>query len=241
MKCPGQDTRFWNGDDIFEARCPKCGEPVEFFKDDTTRACSACGHKFLNPGMDFGCAAYCPHAEQCIGNLPPELLEQRENLLKDRIAVEMKQYFRQDFKRIGHAMKVARYAEAIGKETPGVNMAVVLCAAYLHDIGIHEAERKHGSTAARFQEQEGPPIARAILEKAGAKPELVDAVCDIVGHHHHPRETETIDFKVVYDADLIVNVQETGRGASPDKEKLKKIIDNQMLTDAGKALAKKEL
>ena len=82
MKCPGQDTRYWRGDDIFEAKCPKCGAEVEFFKDDTTRPCPACGHRFLNPGMDFGCAAYCPHAAQCIGNLPPELVAQRENLLR---------------------------------------------------------------------------------------------------------------------------------------------------------------
>jgi len=119
MKCPGQDSRYWAQGAIFEARCPKCTSEVEFFKDDTTRRCKKCGHRFLNPGLDFGCASYCQYAEQCIGNLPPELLAEKEDLLKDRVAIEMKRYFKHDFKRIGHASKVARYAEKIGKEESG--------------------------------------------------------------------------------------------------------------------------
>ena len=70
MKCPGQDSRYWKPGAIFEVRCPKCGSQVEFFKDDTTRLCKKCGHRFVNPGMDFGCASYCPCAEQCLGDLP---------------------------------------------------------------------------------------------------------------------------------------------------------------------------
>ena len=175
MKCPGQDSQYWKPGAIFNVKCPECGSEVEFFKDDTTRKCSKCGHRFLNPHLDFGCASYCQYAEQCIGNLPPELLAQKEDLLKDRVAIEMKRYFKQDFKRIGHASRVARYAEQIGREE-GANLAVVLSAAYLHDIGIREAERKHQSTAAKYQEEEGPPIAREILARLGAKEGLIDEI-----------------------------------------------------------------
>ncbi|MGD2125125.1 MAG: HD domain-containing protein, partial [Desulfobacteraceae bacterium] len=192
MKCPGQDSRYWKPGAIFEAKCPECGNEVEFFKDDTSRRCKNCGHRFLNPGMDFGCASYCKYAEQCIGNLPPELIAQKENLLKDRVAIEMKRYFKNDFKRIGHASRVARYAEKLGKAERG-NLAVILTAAYLHDIGIKEAERKHQSTAAKFQEEEGPGVASEILEKLGANDELVNEVSDIIGHHHHPRSEETVN------------------------------------------------
>lgn len=240
MKCPGQDTRYWKPEAVFDAKCPKCGHAVEFFKDDTTRKCGACGHRFLNPGMDFGCAAYCPYAEQCIGNLPPELMAQKENLLKDRVAVEMKKYFKRDFKRIGHATKVARYAERIGKSEGG-NMAVILASAYLHDIGIHEAERKYNSTAARYQEEEGPPIARDILTRLGARSELTDEVCDIVGHHHHPREEETINFKVLYDSDLIVNLEENHTEKPMDADQLEKIIRKSFLTESGAKEARKVL
>ena len=240
MKCPGQDSRYWKPEAIFDAKCPECGNAVEFFKDDTMRRCKNCGHKFLNPNMDFGCAAYCKYADQCIGNLPPELIAQKENLLKDRVAIEMKKYFRQDFKRIGHATRVARYAEQIGKEEQG-KLAIILPSAYLHDIGIKEAERKYQSTAAKYQEKEGPPIAREILENLDADEALIEEVCDIVGHHHHPRKEETVNFKCLYDADLITNLEERQKTNPLDTEKMKDIVEKSFLTHAGRVLAEETL
>ncbi len=240
MKCPGQDSRYWKPGAIFEVQCPKCGQGVEFFKDDTARRCPKCGHRFVNPEMDFGCASYCQYAEQCLSDLPPELLAARDDLLKDRVALEMKHYFGQDFKRIGHAANVARYAEQIVKGEQG-NPAVVLCAAYLHDIGIHEAERKHNSTAAQYHEKEGPFIAREILTKLGAKQEIVDEVCDMIGHHHRPRDEETLSFKVLYDADLIVNLEEGYKGKEIAKDRIAGIIDKTFLTETGKRVAREAL
>ena len=240
MKCPGQDTRYWKPGAIFEATCPKCGDDVEFFKDDTTRRCKKCGHRFANPEMDFGCASYCKYAEQCIGNLPAEVISKKEDFLKDRVAIEMKHYFGQDFKRIGHAANVARYAEQIVKDEKG-DPAVVLCAAYLHDIGMHEAERKHNSGAAQYHEDEGVPVAREILTRLGAREELVDEVCDIIGHHHRPKDGETVNFKIVYDADLIVNLEEQHREREVKEERLGEIIEKRMLTEVGKRLARRTL
>jgi HD superfamily phosphodiesterase len=240
MKCPGQDSRYWKPGAIFEAKCPECGSEVEFFKDDTTRKCKKCGHRFLNPDLDFGCASYCQYAEQCIGNLPPELIAQKEDLLKDRVAIEMKRYFKGDFKRIGHASRVARYAEKIGKSEQG-NLAVILTAAYLHDIGIKEAERKHNSTAARYQEEEGPPIAREILQRLGATEGLVDEVCEIIGRHHHPRDQEDVNFKSLYDADLIANLEDRKKEDGGNQDNLPKIIEKSFLTKSGKRLAREVL
>jgi len=240
MKCPGQDTQYWSPGSIFEVKCPKCGADVEFFKDDTARKCRKCGHKFLNPNMNFGCASYCKYAEQCIGNLSPEVMAQREDLLKDRVAIEMKRYFRQDFKRIGHAGRVARYAEMLGRELEG-NPAVILSAAYLHDIGIKESERKYNSSAAGYQEAEGPPVAREMLKRLGARQELIEEVCDIIAHHHHPRDQETVNFMALYDADLITNIEENQKEQPVAADKLKGMIEKSFLTGPGKKLALKVL
>jgi HD superfamily phosphodiesterase len=240
MKCPGQDTLYWKPGAIYEVPCPQCGAKVEFFKDDTARKCPKCQHRFVNPNMDFGCAAYCQYAEQCIGTLPEEFLEQKEDLLKDRVAIEMKRYFKSDFKRIGHATRVARHAERINR-TEGGNPAVVLCAAYLHDIGIVLAKKKYNSSAARYQEQEGPAVAREILERLGAKAPLVDEVCDIVGHHHHPRGEETLNFKVLYDADLIANLEDARKENGIASEKIESMIAKKFFTAAGREEARKTI
>lgn len=240
MKCPGQDSRYWKPGAIFEVKCPKCGNELEFFKDDTTRLCKKCGHRFVNPEMDFGCASYCPYAEHCVGDLPPELLAERNDLLKDRVAIEIKRYFGHDFKRIGHAANVARYAEQIVKEEKG-DPAVVLCAAYLHDICIPEAERKYNSTAARYHQKEGLPIAREILAKLGAREQVIDEVCDIIGQTYDPRDKETLNFRIFYDADLIVNLEEGQKDKKREREMLLEIIEKTFLTDTGKRLARETL
>jgi len=54
MKCPGQDTQYWQPGAIFEVDCPKCGRSVEFFKDDTSRKCEKCGHVFFLDPTAYG-------------------------------------------------------------------------------------------------------------------------------------------------------------------------------------------
>ena len=240
MQCPGQDSRYWQGEDVFETKCPKCGHSVEFFKDDSQQKCRSCGHRILNPKIDFGCASYCPYADQCLGSMPPELLAKRDDLFKDKLAIAMRKYFGQDHLRIKHAEAVATYAEEIGKLEKG-NMAVIMAAGYLHDIGIREAERKFNSSAPKYQHSEGPPVARELLTTLKAEAELIDEVCDIISHHHQPRDEETVNFKVLYDADLIVNLNEKYKESPPTGEKLETVLNKSFLTDSGRRTAKKNL
>lgn len=130
MKCPGQDTRYWKADAIFEVRCPNCGTLVEFFKDDTSRPCPGCGRRLPNPRLDFGCAAYCPYAEQCLGSLPPELREKQHLVFKDRLRAEVLARFQEDAALVERLLKRERFAEIIALEEGG-RLAVVLAASYL--------------------------------------------------------------------------------------------------------------
>ena len=134
-------------------------------------------------------------------------------------------------------MKVVRYAERIVKKEKG-DPAVVLAAAYLHDIGIKEAERQYNSADSLNQEKEGPPIAREILEKLGANEELINEVCDIVGHHHSPGEDETANFKAVYDADIIANIEDNRKEGDIGAEKIEGIIEKSFLTNTGRTVAR---
>ena len=181
MQCPGQDSRYWTGSAVFETACEKCGAPLEFFKDDSTRVCKSCGHRMLNPKIDFGCASYCPYASQCLGELPPELLKKKQEELVDQVALAMKEQYGQDFKRIGHAGRVARRAGELAENRQGVNPAVVKIAAYLHDLYQAEAPDQ----AAREQ-----PL-RDLLAALAANPGLTDEVCAAVAHLYAPLAQES--------------------------------------------------
>lgn len=239
MRCPGQDMRFWRPEDIFDTQCPTCGRRVEFFKDEARRKCR-CGQEIINPKLDFGCAQWCPYGEQCAGVVPEEVKEkqkaEQKDLLRERIALEMKKYFGTDFKRVHHAVKVAKYAEQILRMEGG-NPLVVTGAAYLHDIGIHEAERKYGNPSGHYQEVEGPAIAKEILEKLNVQKKLIDEICDIIGHHHSPKEEETLNFQILYEADSLVNIEE--EGIFRDRKKVEELIGKVFRTVTGKQLAEK--
>jgi len=132
MKCPAQDTKYWKHGAIFDAKCPKCTTSVEFFKDDTSRKCSQCGHQFVNPQMDFGCAAYCPHAEQCLGALEPEISSVRDSLMKNKISILAKKTLGSDFAKISAMLRRMRYAQTVGVSL-GVSMASLIMAAIVYD------------------------------------------------------------------------------------------------------------
>ena len=202
VRCPGQDQRFWKPDDIFEVNCSQCGKPIEFFKDEPKLKCKNCGHKVVNPKIDIGCAEWCQYAEQCIGVAVENL-----SIIRDKLIDEMKMIFGQDQKRIDHALDVLDYAERI-QAVEGGDPLVVKTAAILHDIGIHQAECKYGSSAGKFQEIEGPIIARGIFAKYDLGKETVEHICKIIANHHSAKNIDTVEFRCVWDADWLVNIQE---------------------------------
>lgn len=240
MKCPGQDTQYWNDDAIFETQCPECGHPMEFFKDDATRRCAGCKKKIVNPRMDFGCAAYCKFAEQCLGTLPEEFVAKRDDLFKDRVAVEMKKYLGTDFKRIGHAAKVANFAEKIGKQEKA-DLPVILCAAYLYNIGAKNAQEKYGSCEPEDIQKESPAVARELMEKLGAKEELIHQVIELVGCHDHSSGDDSLNQKVLHDADMLTHMAACEKKNSIDEEEFCIKLDRLFLTSAGNRLARQVL
>jgi hypothetical protein len=62
----------------------------------------------------------------------------------------------------------------------------------------------------------------------------VDEVCDIVGHHHHPGPDESLNFKVVFDADLIANLEDKIKERPMETKRLTEIIEKNFLTAGGK-------
>jgi len=155
--------------------------------------------------------------------------------IKADLAAAMETYFGQDIKRITHARKVTEYAEKLLKPEGG-DYSIVIAAGLLHDIGIHEAERKYNSTAGKYQEKEGPPIARELLSRLDFPPKQIEEICQIIGHHHSPGVVNTTNFRILYDADWLVNLKD--EYPTEDWSRLSAAIEKLFLTDSGKVLAK---
>jgi len=154
---------------------------------------------------------------------------------KTAVMREMEAYFGTDLRRIGHARKVTGYAERL-LESEGGDRTVIIAAAVLHDIGIPLAEQKYGSALGKYQEVEGPPVARDILTRLGFPAGQIDEVCQIIAHHHSPGKITTLNFGILYDADWLVNLKD--EYDIRDRVKLETIIGRVFLTASGKRLAR---
>jgi len=232
-KCPGQDQRYWKPEDIFEANCPNCSAAIEFWKDEPKRKCPECAQPVWNPKIDLGCANWCKHADQCLGDL---MRNKDAEILSDKLIEDMKHIFGPDQKRIDHALEVLSYAEQIQHEEGG-DLKIIKSAAILHDIGIHQAEKKHGSSAGKYQQIEGPPIATEILNKYGLEQEIIEKVCLIIANHHSAKDArinDTIEFKIIWDADWLVNIADEYPNVKI--EKLSQIVEKVFKTAKGRQL-----
>lgn len=147
----------------------------------------------------------------------------------------MEEYFGADGRRIAHALQVTGFARQLLAHEPG-ERELVLATALLHDIGIPEAEKKYGSAAGNLQEAEGPPVARAILTRLGYDERFIAEVCAIIASHHSPGEVETDNFRIIWDADWLVNLgDECDLGDTAQTEKL---IEKIFMTGFGKRAAR---
>lgn len=144
---------------------------------------------------------------------------------------KMANYFGNDTKRINHALKVYGFAAMIaGREKLSQAEAdTVRIAAILHDIGIHEAERKYGSSSGVYQEMEGPSIAWEILYEFNLDNDMLGRILYLIGNHHSYTEIDGTDFQVLVEADFLVNIYEDGI----KKEAITKIKENIFKTKTG--------
>ncbi len=158
-------------------------------------------------------------------------------MIIDDAVDSMKRYFADESRYINHTIKVLSYAEQILKgeaiKDDFIKEVTVLSSIY-HDIGIPESEKKYSSSAAEYQEMEGPPIARKLMERLGIRPDIGERVLYIVGNHHTKERIDGIDFQILWEADFLVNIEE--KNIIIDKEFLSETIRENFSTNTGNRL-----
>jgi HD superfamily phosphodiesterase len=156
-----------------------------------------------------------------------------------QIIDKMIAYNGHDTRRINHALKVYALAKCIiESETDDKDMILITeAAAVLHDIGIHECERKYNSASGKYQEIEGPPIAEKMLADMQMDPNIIERVLYLIAHHHTYSNIDGLDYQALVEADFIVNLEEEKSGEGAILAALKNIFK----TDTGIKILKSML
>lgn len=134
-------------------------------------------------------------------------------MITEDLIIKMTEFNDGDPKRIQHLIKVFEFAHIIGvKEGLDEKALKILdMASIMHDIGIRPSEQKYGKCNGKLQEQEGPAYAREMLsEFSGVSAEEVERVCYLIAHHHTYENVEGLDYRILLEADFLVNAMEDG-------------------------------
>lgn len=139
---------------------------------------------------------------------------------------EMITYYTGDPKRIQHFLKVYEFARLIGESEhlDTQTQHILETAAIVHDIGIKNAEIKFGNCNGKLQEQEGPAPARELLASLEYAPDVIDRVCYLVAHHHTYQNVNGSDYRILLEADFLVNLYEDGLDSTAVSNALKNIF-----------------
>ena len=136
--------------------------------------------------------------------------------------------------RIHHLIKVHGFARQIGL-SEGLDeqtQFILEAAAIAHDIGIKPSMELTGACPGPLQEKLGPPVAEKMLTSLGFPPAVTERVCFLIGHHHTYEGVEGIDWRILLEADYLVNMIE---GKHPDAA-IDQARDTFFQTEEGKRL-----
>lgn len=211
MKCPGQDRGFWQGQPVVEVPCPVCGWSVEVFRDEAKGRCTHCGHRFPNPGGNFGCAQWCPMARECLGFVPERAqpASQSEGAVAARLISRLESEFSGQPDRLRRTLRAFRHAREILARTGG-NPQVVLVATLLASASGSLVE---GDAAAVPGDRFGGQWTNWLAELCLA-PAATEQVRAIVEALHAKNHLDCPEYRIVHAAWMRVDWPEDGQPES---------------------------
>ena len=148
------------------------------------------------------------------------------------VAAKMLAFSEGNLHDINHLLKVYAYAHLIGdaEGLPEETARVLEAAALVHDIACPLCREKYGNTNGKYQELEGGPLARTLLQGTGLSDAEIERVTFLVAHHHSPQSVDGPDYQILLEADYLVNADEGGYS----KENVRHTLDSLFRTETGK-------
>lgn len=150
------------------------------------------------------------------------------------ITQKMITYFHGNRHDINHFLKVLAFARTIG-ESEGLDretQTILEATAIVHDIACPLCREKYGNTDRKFQEQEGPALARDLLADSGLPQAAVDRIAWLVGHHHTLSPIGGVDHQILLEADYLVNADELRYS----RENVENTLERVFRTNTGRRL-----
>lgn len=112
---------------------------------------------------------------------------------------------------INHFLKVWGFARTIGQgeHLSDETQKTLEIAAIVHDIACPLCRMKYGNTAGFHQEAESEALLRNFFDGTDVEEERLERIIYLVTHHHTYTDVRGLDYRILLEADFLVNADES--------------------------------
>lgn len=131
--------------------------------------------------------------------------------MKDKIIQKMIDFYDGNTHDVAHFMKVYAYAETIGlaERLDAKTQQTLEYAAIVHDIACPICRKKYGNTNGKHQEEESEPLLREFFKEFSLDEDMQERIIYLVCHHHTYTDVVGMDYRILLEADFLVNADES--------------------------------
>ncbi|MGO5543621.1 HD domain-containing protein [Blautia sp. HCP3S3_H10_1] len=135
---------------------------------------------------------------------------------------------------IAHFLKVYTYARMIGEmeNLPENEQKTLEVAAVIHDIACPVCRIKYGNTNGSNQEKESPRLVEDFLKDTDLDEQMKERINYLVSHHHTYTNVDGMDYRILLEADFLVNTDESQMSQNAIETAREKVFE----TETGRRL-----
>ncbi|MEI7899348.1 MAG: hypothetical protein WCK89_03790 [bacterium] len=198
-RCPG--SLAFAQPKIELVRCPHCGDDVEVWTDEAEGKCANCGRAICRTTTQ-SCVDWCKYARECLGEEGHKKYQDMKSRLRKETLLKAADAHMADEHQRALARARVGFAEQILRREAAADPNVVIAAAALFAVSRPGSAGGDACTrAAATQEEEPPSAADEILHELGYPEGFVKEVDGILRHQREPGASDSINFRVVREAE----------------------------------------
>lgn len=189
-RCPG--SMSFTQPKIELVRCPHCGDTAEVWSDEADGKCVKCGHTVCRTTSQ-SCIDWCKYAKECLGAEEHKRYQDLKSRMRKEALLKAAEAYLGDEQQKARARARAALAEQILSREADADPNVVIAAASLLAVS------RPGSESAPAV------LAAEILQDLGYPEGFIKEVCGIVSHIRNPGDGESLNCRIVHDAERLAN------------------------------------
>lgn len=172
-------------------------------------------------------------------------------MLKYKLVEELKNHFGTDELNLKQNLKVTECAAELIKifktKYPNKNLSeqVIIYSAVLHDLGLKQDKTNSENNSIILKKLKSSASVKELIsslniESLNINFKTMEEIAQIVIHHHKAGKVSSNNFKILYDAEWIIKLEENYSLNTLSQKEKNKLIEEKLISEIAKSLARKK-